>query len=333
MHPAALHHPPSSFKKTVGLALGAAAAVCLVLLAFAWPGVTSHPHDIPIGIVGPDAQVEQVQTQVSEEADGALKFEHFDDRAAAITAIREREVYGALVLSAGDGNAPGAPEMLIATAGNSAVAQMLQGMATQLQTQLTAQVNAGVEGQVQKLIDTLKGIMSGQAPSTANDPAPQFPETFTMPDVHVTITDVVPLSPDDPRGAGLAAAALPLVMGGMIGAILISSAIHGSRRRLVALGVYTLVAGIAISAILGGWFGALQGNYWLNVLAITLSIGAISATLVGLRGMFGSPGLAFGAVLMFFFANPISGAAMPPEFLVGSWGVVGQWFPPGPGRR
>lgn len=93
-----------------------------------------------------------------------------------------------------------------------------------------------------------------------------------------------------------------------------------------------MVAGIAISAILGGWFGALQGNYWLNVLAITLSIGAISATLVGLRGMFGSPGLAFGAVLMFFFANPISGAAMPPEFLVGSWGVVGQWFPQGAGQ-
>lgn len=34
---------------------------------------------------------------------------------------------------------------------------------------------------------------------------------------------------------------------------------------------------------------------------------------------------------MFFFANPISGAQLPPEFLVGSWGAIGQWFPPGAG--
>lgn len=35
---------------------------------------------------------------------------------------------------------------------------------------------------------------------------------------------------------------------------------------------------------------------------------------------------------MFLFANPISGAALPPEFLVGSWGAIGQWFPPGAGQ-
>ena len=51
----------------------------------------------------------------------------------------------------------------------------------------------------------------------------------------------------------------------------------------------------------------------LAALAITLSIGAISATIVGLRSVFGFAGLGLGAVLMFFFANPISGAALPPE--------------------
>jgi len=29
--------------------------------------------------------------------------------------------------------------------------------------------------------------------------------------------------------------------------------------------------------------------------------------------------------------NPISGAAMPKEFLPVPWGDVGQWFPPGAG--
>lgn len=68
------------------------------------------------------------------------------------------------------------------------------------------------------------------------------------------------------------------------------------------------------------------------MLAITLSIGAISATIVGLRSVLGFAGLGLGAVLMFFLANPISGATLPPEFLVGSWGAIGQWFPPGAGQ-
>jgi hypothetical protein len=326
---------PSSFGKAIGLALAAAAVVCVVLLAFAWPSITSQPHDIPVGVVGTDAQIEEVETQVSAQSDGALALERFDDREAAVAAIERREIYGALVLSHGDGAAAAAPEMLIATAANSAVAQLMQGMATQLQTQLTARVNAGVETQVQQLIDALRAAMAGQAASASGGEggsAAQLPETFTMPDVSVTVTDVVPLSEKDPRGAGLSAAALPLVMGGMIGAMIISTAIHGSRRRLVALVVYTLVAGAALSAILEGWFGALQGNYALNALAITLSIGAISATIVGLRSVFGYAGLGVGAVLMFFFANPISGAALPPEFLIGSWGAIGQWFPPGAGQ-
>lgn len=325
---------PSSFSKAVGLALAAAAVVCVVLLAFAWPSITSQPHDIPVGIVGPDAQLEEIETQISAQADGALALERFDDREAAITAIEHREIYGALILQEEDGGTSSAPEMLIATAANSAVAQLLRGMATQLQAQLTEQVNAGVELQVQQLIDTVKAVMTGQAPSTPGGAgaAAQLPETFSMPDVTVTVTDVVPLSEKDPRGAGLAAAALPLVMGGMIGAMIISTAIHGSRRRLVALVVYTLAAGAALSAILEGWFGALQGNYVLNALAITLSIGAISATIVGLRSVLGYAGLGIGAVLMFFFANPISGAALPPEFLIGSWGAIGQWFPPGAGQ-
>lgn len=323
---------PSSFGKAVGLALAAAAVVCIVLLAFAWPSITSKPHDIPVGIVGSAEQVAQVEEQLAEQSDGALGLEVYEDRDTAVAAIKQREIYGALVLGESTGTMVTAPEMLIATAANSAVAQMLQGMATGLQAQLAAQVNLGVEQQVQQLIDVVKAMQSGQAPANGSSPAAQLPDTFTMPDAQVTVTDIVPLSEDDPRGAGLSAAALPLVMGGMIGAMIISTAIHGSRRRFVALVVYTVAAGLALSGILEGWFGALQNNYWANALAITLSIGAISATIVGLRSVLGYAGLGIGAVLMFFFANPISGAALPPEFLIGSWGAIGQWFPPGAGQ-
>lgn len=327
--------PPSSFRKAIGLALAAAAVVCIVLLAFAWPGITSKPHGLPVGIVGSTDQVAQVEKQLSEQSDDAIELAVYDDREAAVEAIKQREIYGALVLGETTAASVAPPEMLIATAANSAIAQMLQGMATTLQTQLTAKVNSGVEQQVQTLLDMLHAIQAGQVPSVAPGAVPgsmPLPETFTMPDVKVTVTDIAPFSEKDPRGAGLAAAALPLVMGGMIGAMIISTAIHGSRRLLVALVVYTLAAGLALSAILEGWFGALHGNYVLNALAITLSIAAISATIVGLRSVLGYAGLGVGAALMFFFANPISGAALPPEFLVGSWGEIGQWFPPGAGQ-
>ncbi|MFG1616242.1 hypothetical protein ACGFI3_26075 [Nonomuraea wenchangensis] len=36
----------------------------------------------------------------------------------------------------------------------------------------------------------------------------------------VAVRDLVPLAADDPRGAGLAAGALPLVMGGLLAALL-----------------------------------------------------------------------------------------------------------------
>lgn len=331
--PTATHpNQPSSFRKAIALALAAAAVVCIVLLAFAWPSITSDPHGLPVGVVGQAEQVDQVKEQIADQSDGAIELLGFDDREAAVEAIKHREVYGAIVLGEQQPGTFTPPEVLIATAANSAVAQMLQGMANGMQTQLTAKVNTGVEQQVQQLLDTLRAVMSGQAPMAAPGTAPgaaQLPETFAMPDTRVAITDIAPFSEEDPRGAGLTAASLPLVMGGMIGAMIISTAIHGSRRRFVALVVYTVTAGLALSAILEGWFGALQGNYALNALAITLSIGAISATIVGLRSVLGYAGLGVGAVLMFFFANPISGSALPPEFLVGSWGAIGQWFPPG----
>ncbi|MDP3208435.1 MAG: hypothetical protein Q8M65_04735, partial [Rhodoglobus sp.] len=39
--------------------------------------------------------------------------------------------------------------------------------------------------------------------------------------------------------------------------------------------------------------------------------------------------LGLGALLFLLFANPLSAAAQPVEFLAAPWGAIGQWFPPG----
>ncbi len=145
----------------------------------------------------------------------------------------------------------------------------------------------------------------------------------------VAVTDVVPLSVDDPRGTGFTAALFPLLLGGMIGGIGISVAVAGAMRRVLAVSLYAVAGGLVLAAVLQSWFGSLQGNWGLNAGAIALAIGAIAAPITGLVAVIGRAGIALGPVLFMLIANPISGASLPPQFLPGAWGAIGQWFPPG----
>ena len=73
--------------------------------------------------------------------------------------------------------------------------------------------------------------------------------------------DVVPLSKDDPRGAVLASAALPLVFGGMIIAVVVALLL-GMRptwRMLTSLVVVSAVTGLAAYLVAQAWLGALPG--------------------------------------------------------------------------
>jgi len=86
---------------------------------------------------------------------------------------------------------------------------------------------------------------------------------------------------------------------------------------------------LAVTGILQGWFGILQGGFWLNALAVGLAMFAVAAFVVGMNALFGRVGIAIGAVLTVLVGNPLSAAAQPLQFLVGPWGAVGQWFVPG----
>ncbi|WP_345752020.1 hypothetical protein [Microbacterium rhizophilus] len=284
-------HPSARTPWGRGVALGLvlAVVVSIIVLAFSWPAVTSEPRDLPVAITGPAEQLAMVEQAVTENAEGAVALTEVDDRDAAVDAIEGREVYGAVVLGQ-------APEVLTSSAASPVAAQLLGGIAAQLQQQ------------------------AAQAAAAAGAPAPT-----------VAVTDVVPLLDTDPRGAGMTAASFPLVLGGMIGGIAITMAIGGVWRRVAALLAYSVAAGLAIAGILQGWFAVLAGAYLLNAAAFGLSLLAIGATIVGFASIVGRPGIALGPVLFLLIANPISGAAMPREFLPAPWGEVGQWFPPGAG--
>ncbi|MEN0128613.1 MAG: hypothetical protein AAGC49_04185 [Brevundimonas sp.] len=145
----------------------------------------------------------------------------------------------------------------------------------------------------------------------------------------VPVTDVVPLSSGDPRGTILGVVTLPLVIGGMIGGIAISLGVVGVWRRVTAVGVYSVVGGLAVAGILQGMFGALQGSYLVNASIVALTFAAIASVIVGFVSIVGRAGIAIGPVLFLLVANPIASAAAPWQMLPAPWGAIGQWLPPG----
>ena len=204
--------------------------------------------------------------------------------------------------------APDTDARLAASANGAAVTQLMTQVAATLQKQANAQAAAAVQ----------QAIAAGKAPAGTRPPT-----------ITVAVTDIVPLASTDARGLGLTAAAFPLVLGGMLGGVLISLLVAGSWRRLTAVAGYAVIGGLAIAGILQGWFGILQGDFWLNALAVGLSLFATAAFIVGMNALLGRAGIAVGAVLTVLVGNPISAAAQPLQFLVGPWGAVGQWFVPG----
>ncbi|MFB7355965.1 ABC transporter permease [Streptomyces gardneri] len=149
----------------------------------------------------------------------------------------------------------------------------------------------------------------------------------------VAARDLVPLPADDPRGAGLAAGALPLVMGGLLAALLLTKLVRGSVRRVTGALAFAVTGGLAVTAILQFWFGSLDGSYWANCGATALTIAATSLTILGLASLLGYVGFGLGAAIMMLIGNPLSGTATAPEMLPGWSGTLGQLLPPGAGSQ
>lgn len=165
------------------------------------------------------------------------------------------------------------------------------------------------------IAQTLTGVASGLAESSG---------------AKVPVEDVVPLTADDPTGAGLTALALPLVFGGIMPAVVLVQLFPRSIvKRVLGAGGVAVVAGFALTAILQFGTNSLDGNYLLTALALTLGMSAISLPILGLESLLGMKGFALGAVTMMFVGNPLSGMSTTAAWLPAGWGALGQLLPPG----
>ncbi|GAA0036120.1 ABC transporter permease [Brevibacterium metallidurans] len=327
--------PKHSVGRALLAAVFAAAIVSVILLAFSWPTVTSDPRDLPIAAVGDASRI------TANAPDGMIDLKEADSRAEAEQMIREREVYGAFVLTGED------PEILVSSAASPAVAQQLRGIGTQMQEAIDGQAISGMQegmNQMQAALEAAaeaaenpgaRAAGAGGQPGQNGQPgangsgAAEVPDASAMEVPKVTVTDVVPLSEDDSTGAGLAIAGLPLTIGGIVGGVLTSMLVRSRRMRAVAVIAYGVIGGVALALILQAWFGILQGDFWLNALAAGLAVASTSAIINGFVSLIGPDGIAVGAVLTMFIGNPISSLTQPKEFLAGAWGEIGQFFVPG----
>lgn len=300
--------PQTRWPVTFGVAIGAAAVVALVLLAFLWPTVTSSVKDLPLAVAGNAQATQSIEAQLNKT--GAFKISDVSDRAEAVKQVEERKAYGAVVVS------DTGIEVVTASAASPVVSQLMNQVSASISQGMAQQAAAVQQEKIKAALATGKIEAVTQAMAPAATPK-------------VTVTDVAPLNPKDSRGTGLALLGLPLAMGGMIGGLGISLVITGFRRRLAAATAYGVAGGLGLVGIMQGWFGILSGNYFMNALALGLGLFAIAMTIVGLESAIGRAGIPIGAVLTMFIGNPISSLTSPMEFLPGAWGQIGQWFVPG----
>lgn len=147
----------------------------------------------------------------------------------------------------------------------------------------------------------------------------------------VQVTDVAPLPSGDPRGSALAASVLPLALAGVAaGALVTLLGLRGTRAAASLVGASVLV-GVTATAVAHSWLGVLDGSWWAEAGALSLTVAALGASVAGLAALLGTPGIGLGVLLMVLLGNPFSGAASAPELLPEPAGALGQWLPPGAG--
>ncbi|MGV9245311.1 ABC transporter permease [Streptomyces sp. NPDC003710] len=301
-----------SLRRTVLMFVGLPLVISLAAMAYAWPASRIAPRDLPVGIVGTSTASQNAVESLARSEPGGFDFHLYPDRASARSAIENREVYGAFVIT------PGEVTVLEATAASTSVAQLL-GMSGQ---QLAAHAAKLPEG-----------TLTPPAHHTSHGSRARKGVAKTVAKVTVKTVDVVPTSKDDPRGVVFSSALLPLTICSiLIAALITMSGLHlPGWRRFIDLVAVCAVSGLAAYLVTQGILGALPHQHVATWAALSLTMLAVSATSAGLIRLIGHPGLGLSAALMVFVGNPFSGSTSAPELLPKAVNDIGQWLPPGAG--
>jgi hypothetical protein len=143
----------------------------------------------------------------------------------------------------------------------------------------------------------------------------------------VQVEDVEPAQ----RGGALASSILPLILAGLLTAVLSGLLASGALRRAGLLVAGSLLVGVTAAVIVQPWLDVVEGDFAANAAALSLTVLAVAAFAAGLRALLGEAGLGVAALTMVLVGNPFAGVASGPEMLPEPVGGLGQLMPPGAG--
>ncbi|MEV5825318.1 hypothetical protein AB0L25_07075 [Spirillospora sp. NPDC052242] len=143
------------------------------------------------------------------------------------------------------------------------------------------------------------------------------------------VQDVVAADPDDPRGSGLAAIVLPLIMSSLAAAVLLTFAVPSAAWRAAGALLFAVLGGLGVAGLAYGWLSLVPGPYLVVAGVTALTILAVTGAVAGLGAVVGRAGIGIGALTFLLLGNPLSGVTAAPEMLPEPWGAIGQFLPPG----
>jgi hypothetical protein len=240
-------HPP--WRQLTIVAIVLPLMIVLVVLAFAWPAARIAPRDLPVGVAGTGPGSQQVLAGLTRSDPGGFDVHLYADEAAARSAIKHRDVYGAFAVGA-DGIT-----VLEASAASPAVAQLLGTVGQHLAQHATASGSSQQAVQVRD-VDVV--------PLPAGDPRGLVLPAALLP---LTICGVIMAS-----AVGLVLAFRPAWR--QIMALIVVSATAGLGAYLIAQGFLGALPHDAVAT-------------WAALSLIVLAIGATTAGLIALIGAAG----------------------------------------------
>ncbi|KMK52734.1 ABC-2 family transporter protein [Fructobacillus sp. EFB-N1] len=299
----------SSNKLILGLALGLTVVLGIMMTAFSLPAVKSGINNVPIGVVAQnDATYEKLAKPLSDKG---FKVSQYGSEKDVKSAIKERKIYGAFEISA-----TGDLSLYQATAASAAVAQGLNQIGQGVVTQQKAAAKAQLAPMMAQANDanTLKTLSQKSAAIDAKT---------------LKVVELRDFPKDDSKGTGLAAGALPIALGGWIGAVAIANVIKGKKQKFFAALAFAFVGGLGLVGVIQFGVGTFDGNYWLTSLGAMIGIAATAFFVLGILEVMGNGGLIIAAIMLILLGNPLSWLSSAPEMLPKGWGFFGQLLPPG----
>ena len=290
------------------LSMMAAVTFALVLAAFAWPGSRVAPRHVSVALVADGVVADRAEAALARSAPGAFRVDRVSSPAEAMERIRAREAYGAVILEPGDSR------VLTASAASPAVAQLLALVAGRLSAAVTK---------------AMPEEASASEPTQLSHGRPSDPWGARPGGSSITVRDLVPSPTNDPRGAGLASAAIPLTLAGLLALQFAAAGLESLRERASMVILTALMSGVVGAIELDSWLGAVDGNFgWVTLIIGTVAL-TVAMLLLGLQHMFGRAGYLVGAGVLMLLGNPLSGATSAHEMLPNGWSDVGRWMPIG----